>query len=296
MSVKPVKNFVSEDIKVLVQGITGNQGRFHTEQMLKYGTNIVAGVTPGKGGQDIHGVPVFDTVKEAVKETGANTSIIFVPAKFAYDAVVEAIYGGLNPIAVITEGIPANDTVKFVKLAKANNVRIIGPNCPGFIIPGLTKVGIMPNQYFKPGNITIVSRSGTLTYEVAWAILKEGFGHRLVIGVGGDYVIGTDFLEMFDQIIKYDEDTDAVVVIGEIGGDDEERLSKYIVETKFDKPVVGYIAGKTAPPGKRMGHAGAIISGSSGTADAKIKSLKEAGVNIAYKPSDIPRIMKELIG
>ena len=296
MSVKPVKNFISEDVKVLVQGITGNQGRFHTEQMLKYGTNIVAGVTPGKGGQEIYGVPVFDTVEEAVKETEANTSIIFVPAKFAYDAVVEAIYGGLNPIAVITEGIPANDTVKFVKLAKANNVRIIGPNCPGFIIPELTKVGIMPNQYFKPGNVTIVSRSGTLTYEVAWAILKEGFGHRLVIGVGGDYVIGTDFLEMFDQIIKYDEDTEAVVVIGEIGGDDEERLSKYIVETKFDKPIIGYIAGKTAPPGKRMGHAGAIISGSSGTADAKIKSLKEAGVHIAYKPSDIPKIMKELIG
>ena len=295
MSIKPVKNFVSEDIKVLVQGITGKQGKFHTEQMLKYGTKIVAGVTPGKGGQEVYGVPVFDTVKEAVEETGANTSIIFVPAKFAYDAVVEAIYSGLNPIAVITEGIPANDTVKFVNLARANNVRIIGPNCPGFIIPGLSKVGIMPNQYFKPGNITILSRSGTLTYEVAWSLLKEGFGHRLVVGVGGDYVIGTSFLEMFDQIIKYDEDTEAVVVIGEIGGDDEERLSKYIIDSGFDKPVVGYIAGKTAPPGKRMGHAGAIISGSSGTAEAKMKSLKEAGVHIAYKPSDIPKLMKELI-
>ncbi len=295
MSIKPVKNFVSEDIKVLVQGITGKQGKFHTEQMLKYGTKIVAGVTPGKGGQEVYGVPVFDTVKEAVEETGANTSIIFVPAKFAYDAVVEAIYGGLNPIVVITEGIPANDTVKFVNLARANNVRIIGPNCPGFIIPGLSKVGIMPNQYFKPGNTTILSRSGTLTYEVAWSLLKEGFGHRLVVGVGGDYVIGTSFLEMFDQIIKYDEDTEAVVVIGEIGGDDEERLSKYIIDSGFDKPVVGYIAGKTAPPGKRMGHAGAIISGSSGTAEAKMKSLKEAGVYIAYKPSDIPKLMEELI-
>lgn len=295
MQVKPIKNFVSDDIKVLVQGITGKQGRFHTEQMLKYGTKIVAGVTPGKGGKEVYGVPVFDTVKEAVEATDANTSIIFVPAKFAYDAVVEAIYGGLNPVVVITEGIPANDTVKFVKIAKANNIRIIGPNCPGFIIPGLTKVGIMPNQYFKPGNITIVSRSGTLTYEVAWALFKEGFGHRFVVGVGGDYVIGTSFLEMFDEIIKYDEDTEGIVVIGEIGGDDEERLSEYLIDKGFGKPVVGYIAGKTAPPGKRMGHAGAIISGSSGTADAKIKSLKEAGVHIAYKPSDIPELMRELV-
>ena len=295
MSVKGVKNFVPDDVKVLVQGITGKQGSFHTEQMLKYGTNIVAGVTPGKGGQEVHGVPVFDTVKEAVEATGANTSIIFVPARFAYDAVLEAIYAGLNPVVVITEGIPANDTVKFLRIAKANGVRIIGPNCPGFIVPGLTKVGIMPNQYFKPGNVTIISRSGTLTYEVAWNVLKAGFGHRLVVGVGGDYVIGTNFLEFFDEIIKYDDDTEAVVVIGEIGGDDEERLAKYIMETGFDKPVIGYVAGKTAPPGKKMGHAGAIISGSSGTADAKIKSLKEAGVHIAYRPSDIPEILKRVI-
>lgn len=295
MSVKGVKNFVSEDVRVLVQGITGRQGSFHTMQMLKYGTNIVAGVTPGKGGQEVHGVPVYDTVKEAVEATDANTSIIFVPARFAYDAVLEAVYGGLNPIVVITEGIPANDTVRFLRIAEARNIRIIGPNCPGFIIPGLTKVGIMPNQYFKPGNVTIVSRSGTLTYEVSWNVLKAGFGHRLVVGVGGDYVIGTSFLEFFDEILKYDEDTEAIVVIGEIGGDDEERLAKYIIDSGFEKPVIGYVAGKTAPPGKKMGHAGAIISSSSGTADAKIKSLKEAGVHIAYRPSDIADILKRLI-
>lgn len=291
----PVPNFTDSEVRVLVQGITGRQGSFHTLQMLRYGTKIVAGVTPGKGGTVVHGVPVYDTVKEAVDETGVNTSIIFVPAKFAYDAVSEAIFNGLNPIVVITEGIPAHDTLRFVRLAKAYGSRIIGPNCPGFIIPGFTKVGIMPNQYFQPGDITILSRSGTLTYEVAYNLLKEGFGHRLVVGVGGDYVIGTDFVEFFDEILRYDDATKAVVLIGEIGGDDEERLAQYIKEHGFDKPVIGYVAGKTAPPGKRMGHAGAIISGSSGTADAKIKSLKEAGVYIAYKPSDIPKILKEIM-
>jgi succinyl-CoA synthetase alpha subunit len=294
MQLSGLSRFVPEEVRVVVQGITGRQGSFHTKQMLDYGTKIVAGVTPGKGGQEVHGVPVFDTVREAVEETGANTSIIFVPARFAYDAVVEAIYNGLNPIVVITEGIPAADTIRFLRVAKSYNARIIGPNCPGFIIPGFTKVGIMPNQYFKPGNITVISRSGTLTYEIAWNILKVGYGHRLVVGVGGDYVIGTNFVEFFDEIVKYDEYTDAVIVIGEIGGDDEERLAEYLVDSGFDKPVIGYIAGKTAPPGKRMGHAGAIISGSSGTAEAKIKSLKEAGVYIAYKPSDIPDILRRL--
>ena len=295
MQGKPVPNFTASEVRVVVQGITGRQGSFHTLQMLKYGTKIVAGVTPGKGGTEVHGVPVYDTVKEAVDETGANTSIIFVPAKFAYDAVSEAIFNGLNPIVVITEGIPAHDTLRFVRLAKTYGSRIIGPNCPGFIVPGFTKVGIMPNQYFKPGEVTILSRSGTLTYEVAYNLLKDGFGHRLVVGVGGDYVIGTDFVEFFDEVLKYDDSTKAVVLIGEIGGDDEERLAQYIKEHGFDKPVIGYVAGKTAPPGKRMGHAGAIISGSSGTADAKIKSLKEAGVYIAYKPSDIPKILREII-
>ena len=295
MQSEGVPNFIGSEVRLLVQGITGRQGSFHTLQMLKYGTKVVAGVTPGKGGLEVHGVPVFDTVKEAVDETDANTSIIFVPAKFAFDAVSEAILNGLNPVVVITEGIPAHDTLRFVKMANNYGTRIIGPNCPGFIVPGLTKVGIMPNQYFKPGDITILSRSGTLTYEVAYNLLKAGFGHRLVVGVGGDYVIGTDFVEFFDKILKYDASTKAVVVIGEIGGDDEERLAEYIKRSGFDKPVVGYVAGKTAPPGKRMGHAGAIISGSSGTAEAKIKSLKEAGVYIAYKPSDIPEILREVL-
>lgn len=295
MQVGPVPNFTEDEVRVLVQGITGRQGSFHTLQMLKYGTKIVAGVTPGKGGTEVHGVPVYDTVKEAVDETGANTSIVFVPAKFAFDAVSEAILNGLNPVVVITEGIPAHDTLRFIRMAKSYGVRIIGPNCPGFIIPGFTKVGIMPNQYFKPGEITILSRSGTLTYEVAYNLLKEGFGHRLVVGVGGDYVIGTDFVEFFDEVLRYDDATKAVVLIGEIGGDDEERLAEYIKESGFDKPVIGYVAGKTAPPGKRMGHAGAIISGSSGTADAKIRSLEAAGVRVAYRPSEIPKLIKEVL-
>lgn len=294
MRMKPVKNFVPEDLRVLVQGITGREGRFHTEQMLKYGTKIVAGVTPGKGGQEVLGVPVFDSVKEAVEATGANSSIVFVPAPYAYDAVVEAIYNRLNPIVVITEGIPVKDTLRFIRLAKAYGVRIIGPNCPGFIIPGFAKVGIMPNQYFKPGRITILSRSGTLTYEVAWNLLKAGYGQRLVVGVGGDYVIGTTFQELLDEVVKYDEDTDIVVIIGEIGGDDEERLAKYVMDTGFEKPIIGYVAGRTAPPGKRMGHAGAIISGSSGTAEAKIRSFMEAGIYVATKPSDIQAIVAKI--
>ena len=293
-AVRPIKGFVEDEVRLLVQGITGRQGRFHTEQMLRYGTKVVAGVTPGKGGEEVHGVPVFDSVYEAVEETGANTSIVFVPAPYAYDAVVEAIYNRLNPIVVITEGIPARDTLRFINLAAKMGVRIIGPNCPGFIIPGFTKVGIMPNQYFKPGPVSIVSRSGTLTYEVAWNLLKAGLGHRLVLGVGGDYVIGTTFIDAF-EFLREDEDTKAIVVIGEIGGDDEERLAEYIIKTRFDKPVVAYVAGKTAPPGKRMGHAGAIISGSAGTVESKVKSLLRAGVHIAYRPSEVADIVKELI-
>jgi len=291
---KGVKGFVGDDLKLLVQGITGRQGRFHTEQMLKYGTKIVAGVTPGKGGNEVLGVPVYDTVKEAVKETGANASIIFVPAPYALDAALEAIEARLSPIVIITEGIPAHDTLKIISAAEKYGVRIVGPNTPGFIIPGYTKVGIMPNQYFKEGNISILSRSGTLTYEISWSILKEGLGQRLVLGCGGDYVIGINFIEAF-KFLREDPYTDAIVVVGEIGGDDEERLAKYIIDTDFPKPVVGYVAGKTAPEGKRMGHAGAIVSGESGTAATKMKRFKEAGVEVAYRPSEIANILRRLL-
>ncbi len=286
--------FIDRDIRLLVQGITGRQGRFHTEQMLKYGTNIVAGVTPGKGGQEVHGVPVYDTVYEAVKETDPTASIIFVPAKFAFDAVYEAIQYNLNPIVVITEGIPAHDSLRFINLARARGIRIVGPNTPGFIIPGYAKVGIMPNQYFKKGRVSIISRSGTLTYEVSKSILDIGLGQRLVLGCGGDYVIGTNFIDILPTLAE-DDETDAIVIIGEIGGDDEERAAKYIKETGLDKPVVAYIAGRTAPEGKRMGHAGAIVSGSSGTAQSKINSFKEAGAYIAYRPIEVAEILKEVL-
>jgi len=289
-----IKGFVGDDLKLLVQGITGRQGSFHTEQMLKYGTKIVAGVTPGKGGREVYGVPVYDTVYEAVKETGANASIIFVPAPYVLEAAIEAIENYLNPIVIITEGVPAHDTLKIVNLAHMYGVRIIGPNCPGFIIPGYTKVGIMPNQYFKPGPVTIISRSGTLTYEISWSILKKGLGQRLVLGCGGDYVIGTNFIEAL-EFLRDDEKTEVIVVVGEIGGDDEERLANYYVDTEYPKPVIGYVAGKTAPEGKRMGHAGAIISGGSGTAESKIKSFKEAGIEVAYRPSEVADIVRRLM-
>ncbi len=290
-----IKGFVDKEVRLLVQGITGRQGRFHTEQMLKYGTKVVAGVTPGKGGQEVHGVPVYDTVYEAVLETGANASIIFVPAKFALSAVEEAIYNGLDPIVVITEGIPTLDTVKMISLAGKRGIKIIGPNTPGFIIPGYTKVGIMPNQYFTPGKIAIVSRSGTLTYEISKQLSDAGLGQRIVLGIGGDYVVGTTFVDAL-KILENDDGTEAVVLIGEIGGDDEERAAKYIMDTGFSKPVVAYIAGKTAPEGKRMGHAGAIVSEGSGTAESKIKSFKEAGAYIADKPSDVVEILKKVLG
>ncbi len=286
--------FIDREIRLLVQGITGRQGRFHTEQMLKYGTKIVAGVTPGKGGQEVHGVPVYDTVYEAVKDADPTASIIFVPAKFAFDAVYEAIQHNLNPIVVITEGIPAHDSLRFINLAKARGIKIVGPNTPGFILPGYAKVGIMPNQYFKKGRISIISRSGTLTYEVSKSILDIGLGQRLVLGCGGDYVIGTSFIDIL-PILAEDEETDAIVIIGEIGGDDEERAAKYIKESGLDKPVVAYIAGRTAPEGKRMGHAGAIVSGSSGTAQSKINSFKEAGAYIAYRPIEVAEILKEVL-
>jgi len=286
---------VDSETRVVVQGITGREGSFHTKAMLSYGTKILAGVTPGKGGTTIEGVPVYDNVMEAVrKHPELNTSIIFVPSRFAADAVYEAIDAGLDLIVVITEGIPVHETMKFVRYAKINGVTIIGPNCPGVISPGESKVGIMPGHVFSKGRVGIVSRSGTLTYEIAYAMTKAGIGQSTSIGIGGDPVPGTSFIDAL-EMFREDDGTDAVVLIGEIGGDMEERAARYIVEQGYEKPVVAYVAGRTAPPGKRMGHAGAIISMGVGDAASKIKVLREVGVEVAELPSQIPGLLMKVL-
>ncbi len=286
---------VNEDTRVIVQGITGNEGRFHTKLMLDYGTKIVAGVTPGKGGMDVYGVPVYDSVEEARQaHPEANTSIIFVPARFAADAVYEAIDAGIKTIVVITELIPVHDTLKFVNYAKSRGVTIIGPNCPGVITPGKAKVGIMPGHIFTPGRVGIVSRSGTLTYEIAYAMTKAGIGQSTAVGIGGDPVVGTSFIEAL-MMFEEDPETDAIVLVGEIGGDMEERAAKLIADGKITKPAVAFIAGRTAPPGKRMGHAGAIIMMGAGTAEGKIKALESVGVKVARTPMDIPDLLREVM-
>lgn len=284
---------LDESARVIVQGITGREGSFHTKLMLEYGTKVVAGVTPGKGGSEVHGVPVYDSVEEAVrKHPEANTSIIFVPARFAPDAVYEAIDAGLRLVVVITEGIPVHDTMKFVNYAKRKGTVIIGPNCPGIISPGKAKVGIMPGHIFKPGNIGVVSRSGTLTYEISALLGEEGLGQSTVIGIGGDPIVGLTFTEAM-KLYEEDPDTEALVLIGEIGGDMEERVADMIRKGEFTKPVVAYIAGRTAPPGKRMGHAGAIIMMGAGTYDSKRRALESVGVPVAETPFDVPRLLKE---
>jgi len=284
---------VNNKTKAIVQGITGTQGSFHTKLMLEYGTKIVAGVTPGKGGQEVHGVPVYDTVKEALSEHDANASIIFVPAPFAKDAVLEGINAGLELIVVITEHIPIKDTIQMVEVAKRNNVNIVGPNTPGVITPGECKLGIMPGHIFKRGPIGIISRSGTLTYEIASNLTKAGFGQSTCLGIGGDPIIGINFVEALEMFAN-DHETKAVVLIGEIGGDAEEKAAEYI-RKEFNKPVAAFIAGKTAPPGKRMGHAGAIISGRTGTAQSKVKALKDAGVHVVDRPREISEKLKEIL-
>ena len=283
---------VSKDSRVLVQGITGRDGSFHTHFMKEYGTNIVGGVTPGKGGMEVEGIPVFNTVEEALEETGANVSCIFVPARFASSAIFEAVDAGVDLIVVITEGIPVKDMVSIMRFIEEKGSRLIGPNCPGIITPGECKVGILPTAVFKKGNVGVVSRSGTLTYEIVEIITKAGFGQSTALGIGGDPVIGTRFVDML-KLFKNDEETKAVVLIGEIGGSDEETAANYIKENKYPLPVFSFIAGRTAPPGKRMGHAGAIISGGSGTAEEKIKALNDAGVRVAEIPSDIGKFLKE---
>jgi succinyl-CoA synthetase alpha subunit len=286
---------VDENTRVIVQGITGKEGSFHTKLMLQYGTKVVAGVTPGKGGSTVEGVPVYDTMAEAVKEhPEANTSIIFVPAKFASDAVYEAVDGGMKVIVVITEHIPVHDAMKFVNYAKEKGSVIIGPNCPGIITPGKTKVGIMPGHVFMPGPVGVMSRSGTLTYEISYFLTKAGLGQSTVIGVGGDPVTGLTFPEVI-EMFERDPQTKAVVMIGEIGGDAEERVARMVKEGRIKKPVVAFVAGRTAPEGKRMGHAGAIIMLGTGAYKDKVAALEDAGIRVARTPYEVPKLVKEAL-
>lgn len=282
---------VNKDTRLLVQGITGSEGLFHTRQMVAYGTNVVAGVTPGKGGQWVdEKIPVFDSVKIAADSTGANVSIIFVPARFAADSIFEAADAGIPFIVCITEGIPVSDMMRVRNYIDQKGVRLLGPNCPGLLTPGEAKVGIIPGNIAIPGNVGIVSRSGTLTYEVLYALKQMGMGASTCVGIGGDPVNGTNHIDVL-QMFEDDPMTDKVVMIGEIGGTDEEKAAEFIA-TKMTKPVVGFIAGQTAPPGKRMGHAGAIVEGGEGTAEAKIKALEAAGVKVAKHPEEIPMLLK----
>ena len=284
--------FVNKDTRLLVQGITGREGGFHTKHMIDYGTNVVAGVTPGKGGQLEHGVPVFNTVAEAVEQTGADASIIYVPARFTADAVLEAADAGIGLVITITEGVPVHDMLSVTNHLLNNDVRMIGPNCPGLITPGEAKVGIIPGNIVTPGRVGVVSRSGTLTYEVLYALTERGIGQSTAVGIGGDPVQGTKFVDVL-AAFEADPDTDTIVMIGEIGGTDEEAAADF-VKAHVSKPVVGFVAGQTAPPGKRMGHAGAIISGGSGTAEGKIEAFKAAGIQVARHPDEIAEIVAAL--
>ena len=285
---------VGNNTRLIIQGITGTEGSFHGKQMIDYGTNVVAGVTPGKGGQEALGVPVFNSVQEAVKHQDANTSVIFVPPKFAAGAVIESIDADLDLIVCITEGIPAADMVKVNHALENNNTRLIGPNCPGIITPGQAKIGIMPGFIHTPGSIGIMSRSGTLTYEAVHQIGAHGLGQSTVIGIGGDPIIGTTFIDML-QLFAEDDETNGVVMIGEIGGTAEEEAAQWVVDNNFSKPVVSFIAGQTAPPGRRMGHAGAIIAGGKGTANEKMIELKKAGITVVESPADIGQAMVEVL-
>jgi len=285
---------VDKDTQVIVQGITGRDGAFHTQSMIEYGTRVVAGVTPGKGGTQIHGVPVYDSVADARAATGANTSVIYVPAAFAADAIYEAVEAGVKLIVCISEGIPVNDMIEVYAAVKRSSSRLVGANCPGLISPGKAKVGILPGSIHRPGEVGVVSRSGTLTYQVVDLLSRAEIGQTTCIGIGGDPIIGTDFLDVL-EMFEADSETKAVVMIGEIGGTDEQEAARY-VKNSMSKPVVGFIAGRTAPPGKRMGHAGAIISGGGGTAQEKTEALNAAGVPVAKIPSEIPGLVAKALG
>lgn len=285
---------VDENSRVVVQGITGKEGAFHAEQCIEYGTKVVAGVTPGKGGQTRLGVPVYNTVREAVEEQGTNVCLIFVPAAFAADAILEASAACVPLVICITEGIPTLEMLKVKAHLKRTGSRLIGPNCPGVITPGKCKAGIMPGFVHCPGSVGVISRSGTLTYEAVHQLTQEGLGQSTCVGIGGDPIIGSSFVDLL-ALFKEDSQTEAVVMIGEIGGSAEEEAAEYI-RSNFDKPVFAFIAGQTAPPGRRMGHAGAIVSGGKGTAAGKIKTLREAGIHVVDSPAEIGRTVKRVLG
>jgi succinyl-CoA synthetase alpha subunit len=287
-----VSIFIDNNTRLVVQGITGRDGSFHAKQMMEYGTCVVAGVTPGKGGQKFEGsVPIFDTVSDAVRETGANTSVIYVPPVFAADAIMEAADAGIKLVVAITEGVPVLDMTKVYPFVNERGARLIGPNCPGLITPGRSKVGIIPGRICTPGNIGVVSRSGTLTYEVVYQLTRAGLGQSTCVGIGGDPINGTNFIDCL-AAFEADRGTDAVAMMGEIGGTDEQDAARFIKE-HMKKPVVGFIAGQTAPPGRRMGHAGAIISGSSGTAAEKIAAFEQAGMGVAKRPKDFVDLLRQ---
>jgi succinyl-CoA synthetase alpha subunit len=284
---------IDTDTKLVVSGLTGREGTFHGLRNRDYGTDVVAGVTPGKGGQDVEGIPVFDTISEAVNERDANTSMVFVPARFAASAIDEAIESGVHTVIAITEGIPVHDMLRTYWKAREAGVRLIGPNCPGVLSPGKANVGIIPAQFFDPGSIGVVSKSGTLTYQIGNELKQAGAGNSTIVGIGGDPIVGSDFIDVL-TLFEDDPDTELIVMVGEIGGDAEERAAEFIA-ANVTKPVVGYIAGFTAPPGKQMGHAGAIISGSSGTAQAKKDALEAKGVRVGTSPTEAAQIAVETL-
>jgi succinyl-CoA synthetase alpha subunit len=290
-----VSIIVGTDTKLCVSGITGSEGRFHTLNNRAYGTDVVSGVTPGKGGQDVEGIPVFDTFAAAVEETGANTAMVFVPPPFAADSILEAADAGIATIICITEGIPAHDELRaYTQLKRMDGVRLIGPNCPGVLSPGKANVGIIPASFFSEGNVGVVSRSGTLTYQIGYELAQRGFGNSSIVGIGGDPVPGTSFVDTL-ELFQADPETELIVMSGEIGGDAEEVAAEYIAEN-VTKPVVAYIAGFTAPPGKTMGHAGAIVSGSKGTAAAKAEALEAKGVKVGRTPTEVAEIAAGILG